>query len=88
MALHALVSRQAQHLEWAEPQAGPFAFLRLKSGSAEAYCEALRARAALMLVPSPCFEFGDERVRVCFGHDASLDRLRRWEDDLAAHGLA
>ena len=27
-------------------------------------------------------------VRVAFGHDATLDRLRRWEGDLAAHGTA
>ena len=24
-----------------------------------------------MLVPSPCFEFGDEHVRVTYGHDAT-----------------
>ena len=44
-------------------QAGPFVFLRLAHGSANAYCDALRTRAALMLVPSPCFEFGDKHVR-------------------------
>ena len=69
-------------------QAGPFAFLRLAQGGAAAYCDALRVRAALMLVPSPCFEFGDAHVRVTYGGDASPERLRRWEADLALHGTS
>ncbi len=87
-ALRALVQRQSAHLQWAEPAAGPFAFVRLGGGvSAAAYCDALRARARLMLLPATCFEFGDERVRVTFGHDAMLERMVRWEADLQAHGV-
>ena len=51
----------AQHLEWAEPRAGTFAFVRLRGRTgipvdAEAYCDALRARAGLMLMPGALFD--------------------------------
>jgi len=51
----------AQHLEWAEPRAGTFAFVRLRGRTgvpvdAEAYCDALRARAGLMLMPGTLFD--------------------------------
>ena len=51
----------AQHLEWAEPRAGTFAFVRLRGRTgipvnAEAYCNALRARAGLMLMPGALFD--------------------------------
>ena len=63
-----------------------FPRLRGTGASAEAYADALRARAGLMLVPSSHFFFGDERLRVCFGRAATAARLARWGDDLAEHG--
>ena len=51
---------------------GTFCFPRLRAPnapSAEAYAEALRERAGLMLMPSSRFLCADDRLRVCFGRD-------------------
>ena len=95
-ALRAVVARQAEHLEWDEPGGGsggagggPFAFVRLADGgSAAGYCDDLLERTGLMLLPSTLFGFGDERVRVTFGHDAKLERLALWEADLQRFGTS
>ena len=67
------------------------AFPRIRNAgvSAEAYAEALRARAGLMLMPSSHFAFADDRLRVCFGRDteATVERLARWSDDVARYGV-
>ena len=51
-------------------------------------------RATRVLVPAASKYTADltavdhPGVRVCFGHDATRKRLRRWEVDLSEHGLA
>ena len=57
-------------------------------GSAAAYCDDLLARTGLMLLPSTLFGFGDERVRVTFGHDVTLERLALWEVNLERFGTS
>lgn len=61
MAADGCVRLLAQHLEWAEPRAGTFAFVRLRGRTgipvdAEAHCDALRARVGLMLMPGALFD--------------------------------
>jgi len=62
--------------------------LRPEGTSAAAYCESLLARTRLLLIPSTLFGYGDDRVRVTFGHDAMLRRFELWEADLAERGLS
>lgn len=92
-ACRAHVLAQSEFLEWSEPAAGTFAFVRLRRGStgcvsASAYCDALRQRANLMLLPSSLFACGDDRVRLTFGHERVPRLLGRWANDLSTHGLA
>ena len=71
--------------------------MRLRSGasgaasgapvSAAAYCEALRRRAGIMLLPSSLFGPDDDRVRLTFGREETPGLLKRWSADLAAHAL-
>ena len=99
-ALRGFMARHAEHFEWLEPSAGTFAFPRLRASgdvSSEAYCSRLRQRAGLMLMPSAIFSaHGDwdeaagvgERVRVTFGRSQTEPLLKRWAEDLEAHGVA
>ena len=87
-----------EHLEWLEPRAGTFSFVKLRAlgagDSSESYCEALRARANIMLMPGALFEMdqgaeGDaaQRVRVTYGRRDNGPKLDRWADDLRRFGV-
>lgn len=100
-----LVRAHPEHLAWSEPQAGTFAFVRLQRADgglvdSEAYCEKLRARANLMLLPGALFDLDDGRdgggsggldaaqcVRLTFGRQGMAPLMQRWSDDLRKHGL-
>jgi aspartate/methionine/tyrosine aminotransferase len=64
-----LAQSMPEHIEWLEPSAGTFAFVRLPglrasgatSTDSEDYCEALRRRANLMLMPGSLFELDESR---------------------------
>ena len=79
-------------LEWCEPSAGTFAFVRLKGlgpGGASAYADALRARKRLMLIPSALFEeAADDRVRLTYGLEGTAAKLERWGEDLRMYGTS
>ena len=79
-------------IEWCEPSSGTFAYLRLHGlgkGDASLYCDGLRRRSRLMLVPSALFEEADDdRVRLTYGRLGTAERLERWADDLQTHGFA
>ena len=90
-AVRDFIHAHEAQFEWCEPAGGTMAFPRIRDAdvSAEAYAEALRARAGLMLMPSSHFAFADDRLRVCFGRDteATVERLARWSDDVARYGV-
>ena len=93
-----MARRHEGEIEWAAPRGGTFAFLRLPSlprGGSEAYCDALRARSRLMLMPGTLFDLdggkesdSGQRVRVTYGRKDTPRLLERWSADLAAHGVA
>ena len=99
-ATREMVHSVPEHVEWAEPSAGTFAFVRLRGvrpgESTEAYCDALRRRANLMLMPGALFELDDtpeagdaaQRVRVTYGRRVTVPLLGRWADDLRRCGVA
>jgi len=98
-----MVGAHANLLEWAEPRAGTFAFVRLRGDiQSEAYCEALRRRSQLMLMPGALFDFEHEedssdlathaadyaqRVRLTFGQRQTRARLLQWVEDLQQAGV-
>ena len=95
-AARAMVGRHEEQLAWAEPRGGTFAFVKLRGrAGSEAYCDALRARANLMLMPGALFDLdaepeerGDaaQRVRLTFGRAGTAPLLERWSADLQQHG--
>ena len=100
-AARATVAKHPAALEWSEPAAGTFAFVGLKGGgggggSSEAYCEALRSRAGLMLMPGAIFDLdataadgsdAARRVRLTYGRADTATLLERWSEDIRRHGV-
>lgn len=102
-----LAERQPAHLGWLEPKGGPFAYVRLHGlaatgGRSADYCEALRRRGRLMLVPGELFDVdadpsdagagaggaaAQHHVRVCYGRRNVGPLLERWEGHLLAWGV-
>ena len=96
-AAYATVAAHPAALEWAQPRGGTFAFVRLLGShaatpypSSETYCDALRARAQLMLLPGSLFDLdagdvghagGVEHAGDQIGDEARiLDQLPRGSD--------
>jgi aspartate/methionine/tyrosine aminotransferase len=84
--LEGFVSRHAATLDWAPPQGGTFAMLRLKGweGRVTALCDDLVRTHKLLLLPCSLFDLGpgvdeDAYVRVCFGGKGLEDKLARWQ---------
>ena len=86
-----------------EPRGGTFSFVRIRRAdggevNTEAYADALRRRANLMLMPGALFDLGDgvqelgndaaQRVRVTYGRRGTPELLRRWSNDLRMHGVS
>lgn len=108
-AAREVVARHPERLVWAEPRGGTFCFVRLReeaaaaaaeaetaasSRSSEAYCDALRARAGLMLMPGALFDVDGasasdaaQRVRLTYGRAGTAELLERWSEDLSIHGI-
>jgi aspartate/methionine/tyrosine aminotransferase len=58
----------ADLFDWQRPRAGSTAFPRIKfKGGAEAFCNDLVNQHGVLLLPSTCYDFGDEHVRVGYG---------------------
>ena len=74
--------------EWCEPQGGTFAWVRLQSHtsmSASDYCQAVRQRTGLMMVPSGLFpecQATDDRIRLTYGRRGLANLLKVWQRDL------
>ena len=57
------MARQSAVFAWRGPLAGPVAFVRLRNGSAAAFCERTVDAGGVLLVPSTLFDFGDDHTR-------------------------
>lgn len=68
--LHRLDSFFERHRDlfvWQRPKAGPIAFPRLRSGSAEDFCKRIVEQAGVLLLPSKLYGAGDSHIRFGFG---------------------
>jgi len=67
---------------WREPLAGPVAFVRLRKGSAAAFCE-MACERGVLLVPSTLFDSGDSYIRWGLGRRGFPEGLAALEAYLA-----
>ena len=84
--LDAFFARHPDRFEWTRPRAGSVAFVRLRGGGAEAFCDRVVKEAGVMLVPSTKFDAGDEHVRFGYGRANLPDALRALEGWLQGAG--
>ena len=67
--------------KWLPPKGGPVAFPRLESEpGSEKFCDDLREKAGVLLLPSSVFDFGDSHFRIGFGRKNMTDALTRLEE--------
>jgi aspartate/methionine/tyrosine aminotransferase len=64
---------------WRPPQASSVALVGLHQPSATDYCHHLAEEAGVLLLPSSCFGYGDEHVRMGFGRESFGKGLARLE---------
>ncbi|KAL6074900.1 Capreomycidine synthase [Balamuthia mandrillaris] len=70
--LDAFITKHSSLFSWHKPKAGSVAFVRLlKAGDegegAKAFCERVVKGCGVLLLPSTCFDFGDDHFRVGYG---------------------
>jgi aspartate/methionine/tyrosine aminotransferase len=68
---------------WHRPRGGSVCFPRLEfTDDSQAFCDALVARAGIMLAPSTLFAYGNRHVRIGFGRENLPEVLDRFADYL------
>ncbi len=77
-------ARHASLFDWSRPIAGSVAFPGLHT-AAEAFCVAVVERQGVMLVPSTCFDAGDQNFRIGFGRQNLPEGLQQFEAYLGKH---
>lgn len=80
--------RHADRFEWIRPQAGPIAFPRLRSGDADRFCDQVREKSGILLVPGSVFEAGRDHFRIGFGRRNLPEALEALERHLRSEGFA
>lgn len=71
--------RHEDRFVWHRPHAGPVAFVRLRNGGAEAFCERVVEQAGVLLLPSTVFDAGDSHLRFGFGRRSFPEALAALE---------
>ena len=90
--LRRFVQRHSHSLQWCEPTGGTFAWVKFQPSTgvtASAYCDAVRRRTGLMMVPSGLFpecQTSDDRIRLTYGKKGLDQLLQVWEQDLQRNG--
>ena len=78
-------------LEWFEPLGGTFAWVRFKhknnqlANTASQYCDAVRQRTGLMMIPSALFpecQETDDSIRLTYGRKGMEQLLELWKSDM------
>jgi aspartate/methionine/tyrosine aminotransferase len=70
----------AHAFTWIRPRAGSVAFPRILRGlSADAFCEELRERESVLLLPGSAFEYSGEHFRIGLGRTSLPDAIARLE---------
>ncbi len=80
------MARRSAVFAWRGPLAGPVAFVRVRNGSAAAFCERMVDRGGVLLVPSTLFDFGDSHTRWGLGRRNFPAGLAALEAALAPAG--
>ena len=79
-AAEAFMARQAGHLEWVRPRAGPVAFPRFVGPvDVEAFCAAVLREAGVLLAPGTLFAPGSRAFRLGLGRRDFAEGLARLE---------
>jgi aspartate/methionine/tyrosine aminotransferase len=81
--VHEFMARWSDVFAWREPLAGPIAFVRLREGSATAFCRVAARERGVLLVPSTLFDFGDSHIRLGLGRWNFRDGLVALDAHLA-----
>lgn len=81
--LRGFFERHADRLRWVPPGAGPVTFPTLLDGEPEAFCEEVRERAGVLLLPGTVFDPRSREVRIGFGRRNLPEALGRLEAALA-----
>ena len=80
--LEAFFARHAQRFAWRRPLAGPVAFPRLLGAEVEGFCDRLRERSGVLLVPGSAFGDRDNHFRIGFGRADCPEAVARLEEGL------
>lgn len=84
-ALEAFMQTHGGLFSWHRPAAGSVCFPRMHlTGGTQGFCEALVAKAGIMLVPSSMFDYGHHHVRIGFGREDFPEVLERFAHYLAS----
>jgi aspartate/methionine/tyrosine aminotransferase len=82
--LDGFFERHADRFAWQRPKAGPIAFPRLRTGSADRFCEAAVREAGVLLLPGSVYDDPGEHFRIGFGRRNFGEGLTRLEEFLKA----
>jgi len=69
----------ADRLAWVRPHAGPIAFPRIEGEEVEAFCDRVRARASVLLLPGTMYDHPGNHFRLGFARRNMPDALARLE---------
>ena len=80
--LDAFFARWPDHFLWQRPSAGPVAFVTLRQGEVDRFCEELVEATGVLLLPGTLFDDTENRFRIGFGRSDLPDALPRLESFL------
>jgi aspartate/methionine/tyrosine aminotransferase len=81
--LDSFFARHSADFAWNRPLAGPVAFPRLRKGEVNAFCDSLRSRAGVLLLPGGVYGDAGGHFRVGFGRRNMPLAMQRMEDFLS-----
>ena len=80
--------------EWKFPKAGVTTFVKLKApllkfggGTAMGFCDVIREKAQVLLLPASTFNFPDEYIRLGFGREDFQEGLKVFDEFLQKKGF-
>jgi aspartate/methionine/tyrosine aminotransferase len=96
--LRGIMAKHDDLFAYVEPTAGTMTFPKMRkpiatataastgeaAGGATAYCEALVKAEGIMLLPSSCYNYGDERFRIGFGRKNAVHAMKLWDSTLTS----
>jgi aspartate/methionine/tyrosine aminotransferase len=84
--LDAFFARHADLFAWRRPKAGPVAFVGLKRGDVDTFCDELVRETGVLLMPGTLFDDPHNRFRIGFGRADLPEALAALEGFVEARG--